>query len=426
MLDGKFIRANPDAVRKALKDKGENADLDKYLVLDDRRRNLLVKADELKHRRNEVSEEIGRRKKAGADAGELVAEMKKTGDEIKALDDDIKKLEAEMEDIARWIPNIPHPSVPVGADASANLEVKRWGDPKQPDFKALPHWQIGESLGLMDLKRAAKISGSNFSLFVGVGAQLERALINFMLDLHVTEHGYTEVAPPFIVRRECLFGTGQLPKLEEDMYLVELDDLFLIPTAEVPLTNIYRDEIVDGNMLPVRLAAYSPCFRREAGSYGKDTRGLVRVHQFDKVEMVKIVEPETSYDELESLLQDACAVMERLELPYRVLNLSTGDLSFAAAKCYDIEVWAQGEGKWLEVSSCSNFEDFQARRIGLRYRPAGGGKARYVHTLNGSGVALARTVVAILENYQTPDGVLRIPEVLRPYMQGKETITVEG
>ena len=426
MLDARFIRANAEAVRKALNDKGEKADLDKYLVLDDRRRNLLVKADELKHRKNEVSEEIGHQKKAGTDAGELVAEMKRVGDEIKALDDDIKKLEAEIEDIARWIPNIPHPSVPVGADASANLEVKRWGDPKEPDFKALPHWQIGESLGLMDLKRAAKISGSNFSLFVGFGAQLERALINFMLDLHVTEHGYTEVAPPFIVRRECLFGTGQLPKLEEDMYLVELDDLFLIPTAEVPLTNIYRDEIVDGSMLPVKLAAYTPCFRREAGSYGKDTRGLVRVHQFDKVEMVKIVEPETSYDELETLLKDACAVMERLELPYRVLNLSTGDLSFAAAKCYDIEVWAQGEGKWLEGSSCSNFEDFQARRIGLKYRPAGGGKARYPHTLNGSGVALARTVVAILENYQTPDGVLKIPEVLRPYMQGKETITLEG
>jgi seryl-tRNA synthetase len=426
MLDPKFIRANSEAVRKALKDKGEGADLDRYLELDDRRRNLLVKADELKHRKNEVSEEVGRRKKEGADAAELVAEMKKVGEDIKTLDEEIKKLESESDQISRWIPNIPHPSVPVGPDSSANELVAHWGEPKKPDFKAVPHWQIGESMGLMDLKRAAKMSGSHFSLLVGVGAQLERALINFMLDLHITEHGYTEAAPPFIVRRESLFGTGQLPKLEEDMYRIELDDMFLIPTAEVPLTNIFREEIIDGGRLPTKFAAFTPCFRREAGSYGKDTKGLVRIHQFNKVEMVKIVEPERSYDELESLLKDARDVIERLELPYRVMNLATGDLSFAASKCYDIEVWAQAEEKWLEVSSCSNFEDFQARRIGLRYRPAGGGKARYVHTLNGSGVALPRTIVAILENYQTAEGVLMVPQVLRPYMGGREKITLDG
>jgi seryl-tRNA synthetase len=425
MLDPKFIRSNPDAVRKALKDKGETADLNRYLELDDVRRNLLVKADALKHRRNEVSEEIGRCKKAGDDASKLMAEMKEVAASIKSLDEEIKSTEEAIEAIARWIPNVPHPSVPVGDAASANEEVKRWGDHGAPSFDVLPHWQIGESLGLMDLKRASKLSGSNFGLFTGVGARLERALINFMLDYHVREHGYREVSPPFIVRRECLFGTGQLPKLEEDMYLVEADDLFLIPTAEVPLTNIYGDEILDGESLPVRLVSYTPCFRREAGSYGRDTRGLVRIHQFDKVEMVKIVEPEGSYDELESLLRDACDIVEKLELPYRVMNLATGDLSFAAAKCYDIELWAKGEGKWLEASSCSNFEDFQARRIGLRFRPAGGGKPRYAHTLNGSGLALPRTVIAILENYQTSAGALAVPEVLRPYMGGLEEISLE-
>lgn len=424
MLDPKFIRSNPDAVRKALKAKNESVDLDKYLELDDRRRNLLVKAEELKHRRNEVSEQIGRSKKQGVDASDLMAQMRDVAGKIKSLDEDIKSLEAEMEGIAIWIPNIPHPSVPVGAEESANEEVRSWGAPEDPGFKPLPHWQIGESLGMLDLKRASKLSGSNFSLLMGPGARLERALINFMIDLHIHEHGYMEVAPPFIVRRESLFGTGQLPKLEEDMYQIEADDMFLIPTAEVPLTNIYREEILDGAALPIKLVSYTPCFRREAGSYGRDTKGLVRVHQFDKVEMVKVVEPETSYDELESLLRDACDVIERLELPYRVLNLASGDLSFAAAKCYDIDVWAQGEGKWLEVSSCSNFEDFQARRIGLRFRPSGRGKAQYVHTLNGSGVALPRVVAAILENYQTSDGALTIPEVLRPYMDGMEKISL--
>ncbi len=425
MLDPKFIRSNPDAVRKALKDKGETADLGRYLELDDMRRNLLVKADQLKHRRNEVSEEIGRCKKSGADASELMAQMKDVAASIKSLDEEIKSAESAIEEIGRWIPNVPHPSVPVGDAATASREVRRWGDCGAPPFKVLPHWQIGESLGLIDLKRASKLSGSNFSLFTGLGARLERALINFMLDYHVREHGYKETSPPFIVRRECLFGTGQLPKLEEDMYLVEADDLFLIPTAEVPLTNIYREEILDGGDLPVKLVSYTPCFRREAGSYGRDTRGLVRIHQFDKVEMVKVVEPESSYDELESLLQDACDIVERLELPYRVMNLATGDLSFAAAKCYDIELWAKGEGKWLEASSCSNFEDFQARRIGLRFRPAGGGKARYAHTLNGSGLALPRTVIAILENCQTSAGTLALPEVLRPYMGGIKEISLK-
>lgn len=424
MLDPKLIRSNPDAVRKAIRDKGDKADLDKYLEIDDTRRNLLVKAEGLKHRRNEVSEKIGEFKKRGEDASDLMARMRQVSADIKSLDESIKALESELEEIAGWIPNIPHSSVPVGSDASANEEVRRWGTPGEGGFKALPHWQIGESLGMIDLKRASKLSGSHFSLFIGAGARLERALINFMLDVHVHDHGYTEVAPPFIVRRECLFGTGQLPKLEQDMYRIEADDFFLIPTAEVPLTNIYREEILDGAALPIKLAAYTPCFRREAGSYGKDTKGVVRIHQFSKVEMVKIVEPESSYDELESLLRDACDVVERLRLPYRVMNLATGDLSFAAAKCYDIEVWAQGEAKWLEVSSCSNFEDFQARRIGLRFRPREGGKPRYAHTLNGSGLALPRIVAAILENYQTPDGALEIPEALRPYMDGMEKITL--
>ncbi len=425
MLDPKFIRSNPDAVKKALRDKGETADLDGYLDLDARRRSLLARADELKHRKNEVSEEIGRKKKRGEDASDLRSQMKGVAGEIKSLDAEIKSVETEMEGIARWIPNIPHPSVPVGDDASANEEVASWGDPSPAGFSVLPHWQIGESLSMVDLTRASKLSGSNFSLLTGLGARLERALINFMLDLHVRDHGYTEVAPPFMVRRECLFGTGQLPKLEEDMYRIEADDMFLIPTAEVPLTNIYRNEILDGADLPIKLTSYTPCFRREAGSYGADTKGLVRIHQFDKVEMVKIVGPESSYDELETLLRDACDVVEKLGLPYRVLNLATGDLSFAASKCYDIEVWARGEGKWLEVSSCSNFEDFQARRIALRFRPPGGGKARFAHTLNGSGLALPRTVIAILENYQTPDGKLAIPEALRSYMGGVEEISLE-
>ncbi len=424
MLDQRFIRSNPEAVRKAIEAKGETVDLDAYLELDGRRRALLVEADSLKQQRNQVSEEIGRCKRSGGDASTLMAQMKEVAGKIKSMDDELKSVESEMERIARWIPNIPHPSVPIGKDASSNQEVRSWGEAKPPSFKVLPHWQIGESLGMIDLKRASKLSGSNFSLFMGAGARLERALISFMIDCHVREHGYTEVAPPFMARRECLFGTGQLPKLEEDMYVVEADDLFLIPTAEVPLTNIYREEILDGAALPVKLVSYTPCFRREAGSYGRDTRGLVRIHQFDKVEMVKIVEPGSSYDELESLLQDACDVLEKLELPYRVLNLASGDLSFAAAKCYDIEVWTPAEGKWLEVSSCSNFEDFQARRIGLRFRPEGGGKAEFAHTLNGSGVALPRTVIAILEHYQTAEGVLSIPRILRPYMDGVSEISL--
>jgi len=422
MLDLKFVRSNPDDVRRAIENKGEKADLDRLLEVDRAVRGLLVRSEELKHRKNEESERVAELKRNGEDASEIIARMREASDRIKELDGEIGALRAELGVLELAIPNVPHEGAPVGKTEDDNVLVREWGTPQALASSPAPHWEIGEALGILDQERASRVAGSGFMTFVGAGARLERALIQFMLDVHTREHGYTEVSPPFVANREAMTGTGQLPKLEEDMYRCDGDDLFLIPTAEVPLTNLHRGEILDGARLPIRYAAYTPCFRREAGSYGKETRGLIRVHQFDKVEMVKLVEPETSYDELESLTRDAEDILQRLGLPYRVKELCTGDLSFAAAKCYDIDIYSAGVGRWLEVSSCSNFEAFQARRAGLRYRPTDGGKARHVHTLNGSGVALARTVVAILENYQTDSGSVVVPEPLRPYMDNQSEI----
>lgn len=421
MLDQRFVRANLDLVRQAIANKNERVDLDAYLAHDEHRRLLLKQADELKQQRNTVSEDIARLKRAGQDATAQIIAMREVSDRIKQLDTELADVEEAMHAIFVRIPNIPHSSVPVGPAASANVEVRQWGKTQGVEFERKPHWEIGERLGILDFQRSGKITGSNFIVFKGAGAKLERALIQFMLDLHTQKHGYVEVSTPFVVNRQSMFGTGQLPKLEEDMYRCEVDDLFLIPTAEVPVTNLHRDEILREEDLPIYYTAYSPCFRREAGSYGRETRGLIRVHQFDKVEMVKFVRPETSYDELESLVQNAEDVLQLLNLPYRVVLLSTGDLSFAAAKCYDLEVWAPGVGRYLEVSSCSNFEDFQARRADIRYRTKTG-KTQPVHTLNGSGLALPRTLIAVMEHYQTAEGTMVIPEVLRPYMGGLRVI----
>ncbi len=416
MLDLKFIRENLDLVKQAMVNKREKVDLDKLVDLDAKRRELLQEAEKLKQERNTVSQEIGKLKKAGEPAEAQIAQMQKVADRIKVLDGEIRTLEADLTEIQAWIPNIPHSSAPVGKGEQDNIEVKTWGERRQFDFIARPHWEIAEKLDIIDFARGAKVAGSFFVNYRGAGAKLERALINFMLDLHIEKHGYQEVSPPFIVNRATMFSTGQLPKLAEDMYLCEVDDLFLIPTAEVPVTNLHRDETVQEKDLPIKYTAYTPCFRREAGSYGKDTRGLVRIHQFDKVEMVRFVRPETSYEALEQLLAEAEEVLQLLGLPYRVLELCTADLSFAAAKCYDIEVWAPGVNKWLEVSSCSNFEDFQARRANIRFRNQKSGKLEFVHTLNGSGLALPRTVIAILETYQTEDNKVAVPEALQKYM----------
>ncbi len=421
MLDLKRIRTETDRVREAIALKKTHADLDRYLLLDEERRELLVETERLKHERNDVSEEIGRLKKAGTDATDKVQAMKQVGDRIRSLDARIADLESDLEKILVWIPNVPHPSVPKAEDAAGNVIVREAGAIRKFDFKPKPHWELAESLGLLDFERAGKIAGAGFLLFTGRGARLERALIQFMLDSAV-RRGYTEVSPPHLVRRECLFGTGQLPKLEDDMYRIQGEELFLNPTAEVPITNIYREEILDGRNLPIRNVGYCASYRKEAGSYGRDTRGMIRVHQFDKVELVKLTRPETSYDEHESLLQDAVAVLEQLELPHRVALLAAGDLSFAGAKCYDLETWAPGEGRWLEVSSCTNFEDFQARRAGIRFRSEPKAKAEYVHTLNASGLALPRTYATLLEYHQTERGGVRLPDALLPYWDGDREI----
>ena len=423
MLDLKFIRANPDVVRKAVADKRESADVDRLLALDEEVRGLIVESDKLKRQRNVESEGVAVLKKEGRDASETIARMKDVSTRIKEYDEKLTVLRADVESLALMIPNVPHESVPVGKDEDDNVLVREWGEPHALSDNPVPHWEIGEALGILNFKASGKLVGSNFPVFVGLGARLERALIQFMLDIHTNEHGYTEVSPPILANRLAVQGTGQLPKLESDMYRIEEDDLFLISTGEVPLTNLHRDEIIPEEDLPLRYTTHTPCFRREAGSYGRDTRGLVRVHQFDKVEMMKYVEPSTSYDELEKLTANAETVLQRLGLAYRLKTLCTGDLSFSAAKCYDIDIWSAGVGKWLEVSSCSNFEDFQARRAGIQYRPADGGKPRFVHTLNGSGTALPRAVVAILENYQTPQGRIVVPDALRPYMGGLEEIS---
>jgi seryl-tRNA synthetase len=416
MLDLKFIRENFALVKQAAENKKQSVDLESLRTLDLQRRDIIQQVEELKNQRNVASQEIGKLKKQGTDASLQIARMQEVGEKIKQLDEGLKEIENEIHKIQIWIPNIPHSSVPVGASEKDNVEIKRWGEPPKIDFQPKAHWEIAEKLGIVDFARGSKVAGSFFISYKALGAKLERALINFMIDLHVQKHGYVEIFPPFMVNRESMFTTGQLPKLEEDMYRAEIDDLFLIPTAEVPVTNLHRDEILKEKELPIYYTAYTPCFRREAGSYGRDTRGLVRIHQFDKVEMVKFVKPETSYDELETLLANAEEVLQLLNLPYRVIQLCTADLSFAAAKCYDIEVWAPGVQKWLEVSSCSNFEDFQARRGNIRFRRDASSKLEFIHTLNGSGLALPRTVIAILENYQTDEGSVVVPEVLRTYL----------
>ncbi len=422
MLDLKYIRANADRVRWAIEQKGDSADLARFLDLDEQRRALQTQADDLRATRNAASEEIGKLARSGAapvDMEARKAEVREVGNRIAELEAGLGKLEAEQEGISHWIPNIPHESVPVG-DATHNQLVRSWGTPRDGAEWMLPHWDIGARLGLLDFERAGKIAGSGFILYTGAGARLERALIHFFLDMNRKHAGYKEVSPPYMVRRECLFGTGQLPKLEGDMYHLGEDDLFLNPTAEVPVTNIHRDEILSAEQLPLKLTAYCPSFRREAGAAGRETRGMVRVHQFDKVEMVRFATPESSYEQLEELVGDAERLLQALELPYRVLMLAAGDLSFAAAKCYDLEAWAPAENRWLEVSSCSNFESFQARRCNIRFRREAKGKPEFLHTLNGSGLALPRVIVAILENHQTPQGRVRIPAALRSYMDGAE------
>ncbi len=424
MLDIRVIREKPDWVKERLKLRGEEYPIDKILELDKKRRELIQKVEQLRHIRKEKSENIGRLKKQGKEeeAQALAKEVKSLGEELKNLETQLREVESELENELSFLPNIPHESVPVGKDDTENVVVKRWGDLPEFNFQPKPHWEIGEKLGILDFERAAKLTGSRFVVYWNEGALLERALINFMLDLHTKKHGYKEVLPPFIVNETTLFGTAQLPKFKEDLFKLEDWDYYLIPTAEVPLTNLHKDEILPEDALPLYYTAYTPCFRSEAGSYGRDIRGIIRQHQFNKVELVKIVKPETSYEELENLLLDAEEVLQLLGLPYRVVLLCTGDLGFAAAKTYDIEVWAPGQNRFVEISSCSNCEDFQARRANIRYRPKGGGKPRFVHTLNGSGLAVGRTVMAILENYQQEDGSVVIPEVLRPYMDGIEKI----
>ncbi|HOE64184.1 MAG TPA: serine--tRNA ligase [Candidatus Sumerlaeota bacterium] len=414
MLDIQLIRSNPDDVKKRLRAKRVDESLvDGILNLDKRRREIQSKSDEMKKTRNERSKEIGNLVKQGQDASALKEETRLLGERIKDLDVDLKNIEEEQHQLLLTIPNMPHESVPVGESEESNAVVGEWGQKPNFHFEPKPHWEIGEKLDILDLPRATKIAGSGFPLLKGSLARLERTLISWMLDLHSREHGYVETAPPYLVNRKSMTGTGQLPKMEDDMYLCQVDDLFLIPTAEVPVTNIHADEILNGAQLPVYYVAYTPCFRREAGSHGKETRGLTRVHQFSKVELVKLVKPETSYNELETLLKNAEEVLRRLGLHYRVVALCSGDLSFSAAKCYDIEVWAPGMQKYLEVSSCSNFEDFQARRAGLKFRREAGAKPEFVHTLNGSGVALPRLMIALLETYQQPDGTVKIPDAIR-------------
>jgi len=418
MLDLKFIRENPDIVRQGVENKNEKSRVDELISLDKKRREYIQETEDLKAKKNAVSNQIPVMKKEGKDTTSVIAEMKSIGDEIKVLDDKLKDIETEIENIVMYIPNLPHSSVPVGKSAADNVEVRQWkpdgfsfGNPE----KVLDHIELGKKLKILDFERGAKISGSGFPLYIGKGATLERALINFMLDTHINEHGFKEVFPPFLVNRDSMKGTGQLPKMEDDMYFINKDDLFTIPTAEVPITNMYRGEILEEKDLPIKYAGYSACFRREAGSYGKDSKGFLRVHQFNKVEMVKFVKPEGSYDELEALVNDAEDILQMLKIPYRVLLLCTGDLSFSAAKCYDIETWSPAENKWLEASSCSNFEDFQARRANIRYRNGLTKKPEFLHTLNGSGLATSRLMVSILENYQTPEGKIIVPKVLQKY-----------
>ena len=416
MLSLTRIRNNPDLIKAGLEAKNESINLDEILKLDEKHRDNIHQLNEMRAERNRASEEIAGAKRAGKNSDDAIAEMKKVSDAIKNLEKEVSELGKMLDERLDLIPNVPHDTVPVGQDENANQVIREWGEPPAKDFDLKSHVEIGLDLNLFDLERGSKISGSGFPLLTGLGAKLERVLINYMLDIHVQKHGFTEIFPPFLTRAEAPHTCGQLPKFADDMYYIEKDDLYLIPTAEVPVTNIFNDEIMDESDLPGNYAAYSACFRREAGSYGKDTHGLLRLHQFNKVEMVKFVEPKTSYDELESITSQAEEVLQQLGLHYRVVALNTSDLSFAAAKCYDLEVWAPGESKWLEVSSCSNFEDFQARRGNIRYRRAVDKKVDFVHTLNGSGLATPRLMIALLETYQTPDGKVLLPQVLHEPM----------
>lgn len=418
MLDIKFIRENPDAVKHGLLNKNSKDIVDEILALDEERRSLIAKTEELKSKKNQVSAQIPQLKKAGQDTTEIFAEMKRVGDEISQLDGSLKEVEDKIENILRNTPNMAHSTVPVGKSAEDNVEVRRWlpeGFSFENEFKVLDHIELGKKLSLLDFERGTKISGSGFPLYTGKGATLERGLINFMLDFHLQHHGYTEIMPPVLVNRESMKGTGQIPKMEEDMYFIEKDGLYPIPTAEVPITNIHRDEILQEKELTIKYVGYSPCFRREAGSYGKESKGFLRVHQFNKVEMVKFSKPENSYDELELMVKDAEDILQALNIPYRILMLCTGDLSFSAAKCYDIETWSPAENKWLEASSCSNFEAFQARRANIRFRREETKKNEFINTLNGSGLATSRLMVSLLENNQTPEGKIIVPKALQKY-----------
>lgn len=424
MLDLKKIRSNPEEVKKSLLNRGEDFDvsiIDKVVELDEQRRKKLVEVENLKSKRNKDSGEIPKLKKAGQNTDALMAEMKKLSDDIKGIDAEVSKIDEEIEYIMLRIPNIPHPSVPEGKSDADNVEIRKWGEPRKFDFEFKAHWDVGTGLDILDFERAGKVAGSRFTFYKGLGARLERSIINFFLDTHVEKHGYKEILPPYMVNRDSMTGTGQLPKFEEDAFKVENNGFFLIPTAEVPVTNLHRDETLKAEDLPIKYAAYSACFRSEAGSAGRDTRGLVRQHQFNKVELVKFAKPEDSYDELEKLTHDAEDVLQMLGLPYRVVRICKGDLGFTAALKYDIEVWMPSYNRYVEISSCSNFEDFQARRANIKFKRDPKAKPEFVHTLNGSGVAIGRTVAAVLENYQNADGSVTVPEVLKQYM-GRDII----
>ena len=422
MLDVKLLRDDLARVKERMATRGGAVDWEEFVAIDRERRDALAMIERLKEKKNRLSGEIGKIKKSGGDASALMRETEEVSDAIRVSEAPLADIEARFENFMLTVPNLPSPTVKVGKNEHDNREVRRWGEPPKFDFEAQNHWDIGESLAILDFERAAKIAGARFTVYRGAGARLERALINFMLDLHTGENGYQEMLPPALVNRAALVGTGQLPKFEEDLFHLAPGDYFLIPTAEVPLTNLHRDEILEGESLPVKYVAYTPCFRSEAGSYGKDVRGLIRQHQFNKVEMVKLTEPENSYDELEAMVRNAEEVLRRLKLPYRVVELCTGDMGFGAAKTYDLEVWLPGQNTYREISSCSNCEDFQARRANIRYRKEKKSKPTFVHTLNGSGLAVGRTLVAVLENYQQQDGSVIIPEALRRYMGGLERI----
>ncbi len=426
MIDAGFVRDHIDVVRAGLRNRGlsPDADLEQLAALEGRRRRLIPEMEGLKREQNTAGDEVARAKRQGLDASSIFAANKARGQKIRQLEIEVDGVEQQRTALLMTLPNLPHSSVPVGAGAEGNVEVRRHGQPAAFDVEPRPHWDLGVALGILDFERATKMSGSRFSVLLGAGARLARALINFMLDLHTREHGYLEVEPPFLVNADALRGTGNLPKFEQDLFKIAGEwDLYLIPTAEVPLTNLHRGEILDGRLLPLHYTAYTPCFRSEAGSYGADVRGLIRQHQFDKVELVKFAHPDHSHDELESLVRNAESILDRLELPYRTMLLCTGDMGFASAKTYDIEVWLPSQKTYREISSCSNTEAFQARRANIKFRPAGTGKAEFVHTLNGSGLAVGRTLIAILENYQRADGSVTVPLALRPYMGGLETIT---